>query len=231
MANEITIAAEPRSTRGKNEARRLRAAGSAPAVVYGIGKDAVAVAVNPKEMVRILRSKTGHNTIFHLAIKDGENTPVMIVDWQRDPVKDTILHIDMKRIDLSVRLVVKVPVHTLGEPEGVKLQGGLHEVITREIEVECLPNEIPDELTIDVSKLTMGQAVRASDVPLPGSVRLVSPAEAVISHIVAMKAEEVAAPVPGAEVAPAAVAEPEVIKKGKKEEEEEAAADDKKKKK
>jgi large subunit ribosomal protein L25 len=231
MANDITIAAEPRSLRGKNEARRLRAAGSAPAVVYGTGKDAVAVAVNPKEMVRILRSKTGHNTIFHLAIKDGENTPVMIVDWQRDPVKDTILHIDMKRIDLSVRLVVKVPVHTLGEPEGVKLQGGLHEVITREIEVECLPNEIPEALTIDVSKLTMGQAVRASDVVLPGSVRLVSPPEAVISHIVAMKAEEVVAPVAGAEVAPAAVAEPEVIKKGKKEEDEEAAADDKKKKK
>jgi large subunit ribosomal protein L25 len=231
MANEITIAAEPRSTRGKNEARRLRAAGSAPAVVYGTGKDAVAVAVNPKEMVRILRSKTGHNTIFHLDIKDGENTPVMIVDWQRDPVKDTILHIDMKRIDLTVRLVVKVPVHTVGEPEGVKLQGGLHEVITREVEVECLPNEIPDELTIDVSKLTMGQAVRASDLQLPGSVRLVSPPEAVISHIVAMKAEEVAAPVPGAEVAPAAVAEPEVMKKGKKEEDEEAAADDKKKKK
>ena len=101
MANDITVAAEPRTLRGKNEARRLRAAGSAPAVVYGIGKDAVAVAVNPKEMVRILRSKTGHNTIFHLAIKDGENTPVMIVDWQRDPVKDTILHIDMKRIDLT----------------------------------------------------------------------------------------------------------------------------------
>jgi large subunit ribosomal protein L25 len=231
MANDITIAAEPRSLRGKNEARRLRAAGSAPAVVYGTGKDAVAVAVNPKEMVRILRSKTGHNTIFHLAIKDGENTPVMIVDWQRDPVKDTILHIDMKRIDLTVRLVVKVPVHTVGEPEGVKLQGGLHEVITREIELECLPNEIPAELTIDVSKLTMGQAVRASDVALPGSARLISPPEAVISHIVAMKAEEVAAPVAGAEVAPAAVAEPEVIKKGKKEEDEEAAADDKKKKK
>ena len=231
MANDITVAAEPRSLRGKNEARRLREAGSAPAVVYGTGKDAVAVAVNPKEMVRILRSKTGHNTIFHLAIKDGENTPVMIVDWQRDPVKDTILHIDMKRIDLSVRLVVKVPVHTVGEPEGVKLQGGLHEVITREIEIECLPNEIPEELTIDVSKLTMGMAIRASDVTLPGSARLVSPPEAVISHIVAMKAEEVVAAVPGAEVAPAATAEPEVIKKGKKEEDEEAAADDKKKKK
>jgi large subunit ribosomal protein L25 len=190
----------------------------------------VAVSVNPKEMVRILRSKTGHNTIFHLNIKDGENTPVMIVDWQKDPVKDTILHIDMKRIDLSVRLVVKVPVHTVGEPEGVKLQGGLHEVITREIEIECLPNEIPEELTIDVSKLTIGQAIRASDVVLPGSARLVSPPEAVISHIVTMKAEEVAPVVEGA--APAAAgAEPEVIKKGKKEEDEEAAADDKKKKK
>ena len=229
MANDITVAAEPRSLRGKNEARRLRAAGSAPAVVYGTGKDAVAVAVNPKEMVRILRSKTGHNTIFHLAIKDGENTPVMIVDWQRDPVKDTILHIDMKRIDLTVRLTVKVPVHTVGEPEGVKLQGGLHEVITREIEIECLPNEIPDELTIDVSKLTMGQAVRASDVTLPGSAQLVSPPEAVISHVVAMKAEE-AAPAAGTEGAPAAAgAEPEVIKKGKKEEEEEGG-DEKKKK-
>jgi large subunit ribosomal protein L25 len=232
MANDITIAAEPRSLRGKNEARRLRASGSAPAVVYGTGKETLTVAVNPKEVVRILHSKTGHNTIFHLAVRDGENTPVMIVDWQRDPVKDTLLHVDMKRIDLTQRLVVKVPVHTVGEPEGVKLQGGLHEVITREIEVECLPNEIPDDLTIDVSKLTMGQSVRASDVVLPGSVRLVSQPEAVISHIVAMKAEEVVAPVAGAEVAPATPAEPEVIKKGKKEEEGEApAAEEKEKKK
>jgi large subunit ribosomal protein L25 len=228
MANDMTIAAEPRTTRGKNEARRLRAAGSAPAVVYGVGKDALAVAVNPKEMVRILRSKTGHNTIFHLAVRDGENTPVMIVDWQRDPVKDTLLHIDMKRIDLTQRLTVKVPVHTVGEPEGVKLQGGLHEVITREIELECLPNEIPDELTIDVSKLMLGQAVRASDVVLPGSARLLSPPDAVISHIVTIKAEEVAAVVEGA--APAATAEPEVLKKGKKDEEGDAPADEKKKK-
>jgi len=230
MANDITVAAEPRTLRGKNEARRLRAAGSAPAVVYGTGKDTLTVAVSPKEVVRILHSKTGHNTIFTLAVKGGENTPVMIVDWQRDPVKDTLLHVDMKRIDLTQRLVVKVPVHTVGEPEGVKLQGGLHEVITREIEVECLPNEIPEELTVNVAHLTMGQAVRASDVPLPGSVKLVSQPEAVISHIVAMKAEEVVAPVAGAEVAPSAVAEPEVIKKGKKEEEGEAPAEEKKKK-
>jgi large subunit ribosomal protein L25 len=154
----------------------------------------------------------------------------MIVDWQKDPIKDNLLHVDLKRIDLTVRLVVKVPVHTVGEPEGVKIQGGLHEIVTREIEVECLPNEIPDDLTVDVSALTIGQSVRAGDVALPGSVKLVSPADAVISHVVTMRAEEVAAPVAGVEGAPAAAAEPEVIKKGKKEEDEEAAADDKKKK-
>jgi large subunit ribosomal protein L25 len=230
MANDITVAAEPRTLRGKNEARRLRAAGSTPAVVYGVGQETFAVAVNPKEVSKILRSKTGHNTIFTLAIKGGENTPVMIVDWQKDPIKDNLLHVDLKRIDLTVRLVVKVPVHTVGEPEGVKIQGGLHEIVTREIEVECLPNEIPDDLTVDVSALTIGQSVRAGDVALPGSVKLVSPADAVISHVVTMRAEEVAAPVAGVEGAPAAAAEPEVIKKGKKEEEEEAAEEKKKKK-
>ena len=230
MANDITVAAEPRTLRGKNEARRLRATGSTPAVVYGVGQETFAVSVNPKEVSKILRSKTGHNTIFTLAIKGGENTPVMIVDWQKDPIKDNLLHVDLKRIDLTVKLVVKVPVHTVGEPEGVKIQGGLHEIVTREIEVECLPNEIPDDLTVDVSALNIGQSVRAGDVTLPGSVRLVSPADAVISHVVAMRAEEVAAPVAGAEGAPAAAAEPEVIKKGKKEEDEEAAADEKKKK-
>ena len=230
MANDIIVAAEPRTGRGKNEARRLRMTGSTPAVVYGVGQETFAVAVNPKEVSKILRSKTGHNTIFTLAIKGGENTPVMIVDWQKDPVKDNLLHVDLKRIDLTVRLVVKVPVHTIGEPEGVKIQGGLHEIVTREIEVECLPNEIPDDLSVDVSGLSIGQSIRAGDVVLPGSVKLVSPADAVISHIVTMRAEEVVAPVAGAEVAPAAAAEPEVIKKGKKEEEDEAADEKKKKK-
>jgi len=133
MRKDITIEAEPRESRGKNEARRLRAAGYAPAVLYGAGGDAVAVAVSPKEVGRILNSKTGHNTIFNLAVKGGENTPVMIVDWQRDPIKDNLLHFDLKRIDLTMRLIVKVPVHHVGEPVGVKLQGGLHELITREI--------------------------------------------------------------------------------------------------
>ena len=220
------IVAEPRQLRGKNEARRLRVKGFAPAVLYGTGGDSVAVAVSPKEVNRILNSKTGHNTIFEIAVKGGETTPVMIVDWQKDPIKEHLLHVDLKRIDLTARIRVKVPVHTVGDPKGVKLQGGLHELITREIEVECLPDEIPEEFTIDVSELMIGQNIRAGDIPLAGSTRLLSPADSVISHVITIKveAEPVAAEVAAAPV----VAEPEVIKKGKKEEE--APVEEKKKK-
>ena len=219
---DITLVAEQRSSRGKNEARRLRVAGASPGVVYGAAAASVAVAVDPKEVRKILRSKTGHNTIFNLQVKGGETTPVMIVDWQNDPVKDTLLHVDLKRIDLTIRIRVKVPVHTAGDPVGVKLQGGLHEVVTREIEIECLPDDIPEEYIVQVSELSIGQSIRAGEIPLGGSVKLFSPADAVISHVVAMKAE--AEPAAAAEGAPAAAAEPEVIKKGKKDEE---AADDK----
>ena len=233
MRKDITLFAEPRGTRGKNEARRLRAAGSAPAVLYGAGGEAVAVAVSPQELGRILHSKSGHNTIFNLAVKGGETTPVMVIDWQLDPVKDTLLHADLKRIDLTRRLTVKVPVHTAGDPKGVKIQGGLHEVITREIEIECLPDDIPEHFTVEVGELMLGQSVRASQVALSGSMILLSPPDAVISHIVAMKAEEVVEPEVAVEGAPvvAAAAEPEVIKKGKKEEEGAAPAEEKEKKK
>jgi large subunit ribosomal protein L25 len=233
MRKEITVTAEPRSTRGKNEARRLRAAGSAPAVLYGVNDTNVTVAVSPKEIGRILHSKTGHNTIFNLSVTGGENTPVMIVDWLSDPIKDTLLHVDLKRIDLTKRIKVRVPVITVGEPQGVKLQGGLHELITREIEIECLPDDIPESLSIETSHMMIGQSVRASDVPLTGSMVLLSQPESVISHVVAMKAEEVATPAAEAEgAAPAASSEPEVIKKGKKDEEGAApAADEKEKKK
>jgi large subunit ribosomal protein L25 len=183
------------------------------------------VAIKPKEINRILHSKTGHNTIFDLAVTGGETTPVMIVDWLNDPIKENLLHVDFKRIDLSARIRVKVPVHTAGDPKGVKLQGGLHELITREIEIECLPDEIPEEFVVDVSELMIGQSVRAGDIPLVGSTKLLSPADSVISHVITIKAE--AEPVAAEGAAPAAAAEPEVIKKGKKEEE--AAADDKKK--
>jgi large subunit ribosomal protein L25 len=228
MRKDITVTAEARSGRGKNEARRLRVTGSTPGVLYGVSDTAVAVAVNPKEIGRILNSKTGQNTIFNLAVKDGETTPVMVVDWQTDPIRSNLLHVDLKRIDLSKRISVKIPVHTTGEPVGVKLQGGLHELITREVEIECLPDEIPEEFVVDVSELNIGQSIRAGALPLTGSMKLVSTADSVISHVVAMKAEVVETPVvEGA--APAAAAEPEVIKKGKKEEEG-AAPEEKKKK-
>jgi large subunit ribosomal protein L25 len=162
----------------------------------------------------------------------------MLVDRQVDPVKGTLLHADFKRIDLTKRLRVSIPVHTTGEAAGVKVQGGLLEVITRMIEIECLPDEIPESFTVDVTELMIGQAKRASDVALTGSMKLVSAPETVIAHSVAMRAEEVVEPT-AAEVAAAAVtpeagatpAEPEVIKKGKKEEEAPAEEKEKGKKK
>jgi large subunit ribosomal protein L25 len=219
MKTDMTITAETRDSRGKNEARRLRAKGSMPAVVYGGSDGPTPVAVSPKELSRILHSKAGHNTIFNLSIAGGEDTPVMIVDWQFDPIKDSLLHADLKRIDLTQRITVNIPVVTQGEPKGVKIQGGIHEIVTREIEIECLPNEIPEQFVVNVSELMIGQSVRAGDIPLAGSMKLVSSPESVVSHVVALRAEE---PAPTAEAAApveTVAAEPEVIKKGKKEEE------------
>jgi len=223
LRKDITVAAEVRPSRGKNEARRTRAAGNIPAVVYGAYQDPISVAVNPRELSKIIRSSTGLNTIFTLAIAGGENTPVMVVDRQVDPIKGLLLHADFKRIDLTKRIRVTVPVVTSGEPAGVKVQGGLLEIISRAVEIECLPDEIPESFTIVVSELMIGQGKRASDVELSGSMKLVSDAQTVIAHIVAMRAEEVVAPVegavPAAEAVVAAAVEPEVVKKGKKDEE------------
>ena len=229
MRKDLTVAAETRDSRGKNEARRLRAKGSMPAVIYGGPNGPAPVAVNPKELSRILNSKTGHNTIFNMTVGGGDTTPVMIVDWQFDPIKDSLLHVDLKRIDLTRRIAVKVPVVTQGDPKGVKIQGGIHEIITREIEIECLPDDIPEQFSVNVSELMIGQSVRASDIPLAGSIKLISPADAVISHVVSLRAEETTTPEAGA-AAPAAAAEPEVIKKGKREEEGAAAEPPAKKK-
>ncbi len=228
MRRDITVAAEVRSSRGKNEAHRTRRNGQIPAVVYGAYQDPIAVAVNPRDILRIVRSTTGYNTIFNLAVTGGETTPVMVVDQQVDPIKGTLLHADLKRIDLTKRIRVSVPVHTAGEPKGVKVQGGLLEVITRAVEIECLPDEIPESFTVNVSELMIGQSKRASNVELSGSMKLVSAPDTVIAHIVALRAEEVAA-TPEAAVTPAAGSEPEVIKKGKKDEE--APAEEKGKKK
>ena len=222
MVRDIVVAAEVRASRGKNEAHRTRRAGQIPAVIYGAYKDPVAVSVNPREIAKITRSATGYNTIFNLQIAGGETTPVMVVDQQLDPIRGTLLHADFKRIDLTKRIRISVPVFTTGEAKGVKVQGGLLEVITRAIEIECLPDDIPEKFVVDVTELMIGQAKRASDVALSGSMKLVSSPDTVIAHSVALRAEEVAAPTEAAAVTPvaeAAAAEPEVIKKGKKEEE------------
>ena len=231
MRKDITVTAEVRSSRGKNEARRTRRAGQIPAVLYGAFQDPVSVAINPREILKIVRSKTGYNTIFNLAVSGGETSPVMVVDQQVDPIKGTLLHADLKRIDLSKRIKVSVPVHTSGEPKGVKVQGGLLEIVTRAVEIECLPDEIPEEFKVDVSELLIGQSKRASDVALAGSMKLVSAPDSVIAHVVTLRAEVEAAPAEAAAVPAAGVpaAEPEVIKKGKKEEE--AAPEEKGKKK
>jgi large subunit ribosomal protein L25 len=222
LRQDVTVAAEVRTSRGKNEARRTRVAGQIPAVVYGAFQDPISISVNPRELQKLLKSETGYNTIFTLAIAGGESTAVMVVDEQVDPVKGHWLHADLKRIDLTKRLRVTVPVHTSGEPKGVKVQGGLLEIVTRSVEIECLPDEIPASFTVDVTELLIGQSKRASDLGISGSMKLTSPPDQVIAHIVSLRAEEAPATTDAA-AAPAA-AEPEVVKKGKKEDE---AADDK----
>jgi large subunit ribosomal protein L25 len=232
VRKEITVAAQPRESRGKNEARRTRRRGLIPAVVYGAYKEPVPVAVSPKAILQIVHSASGYNTIFNLDIEGRENTPVMVVDYQNDPVRGTLLHADLKRIDLTKRLRVSIPVGTQGEPKGVKTQGGLLEIVTRGAEIECLPDEIPEHFVVDVTELLIGQSKRFSDLALTGSMKLLSSPDTVIAHVVTMRAEEVkpaveAAPAAEAAATPAA-AEPEVIKKGKKEEPAEEAKPKKK---
>lgn len=222
MRTDTVVPAQIRETRGKNEARRTRRSGLIPGVIYGAFKDPVSIAIDPKAVNKIIRSKTGHNTIFNIEVKEVETTPVMVVDEQHDPVRGHLLHVDLKRIDLTKRIRVSVPVHTAGEPAGVKTQGGLLEVITRSIEIETLPEEIPESYIIDVTELLIGQSKRASDIPMAGSTKLLSAPETVIAHCVGMRAEEVA-PAAAVDAAAPAAAEPEVVKKGKKDEEAPAA--------
>ena len=224
MRKDITVAAQPRDSRGKNEAHRTRSRGLIPAVVYGAFKDPVPIAVSPREIMHIIHSSSGYNTIFNLDIQDRENTPVMLVDQQYDPVKGTLLHADLKRIDLSKRIRVSIPIATHGEPRGVKTQGGLLEIVTRGAEIECLPDEIPEHFVIDVTELMIGQSRRFSDLPMSGSMKLMSSPDTVVAHVVALRAEAA----PAAAEAATEAAEPEVIKKGKKEEEAEEAKPKKK---
>jgi len=210
MRKDITLVAEPRETRGKNAARRLRVDFKSPAVLYGTGGDPVALTLSPKEITKILTSSSGYNTIFNLDVQ-GQVAPVIIIDWQTHPIKGNLLHVDLKRVDLTKKMSVKVPVHTTGDPVGVKLQGGHYELVNREVEIEVLPDDIPEHFTVDVSQLKLNDSVRGKDIPLSGSMRLISDPELVLSHVVSLRAEAEATAEGGA-------AEPEVAKKGKKEE-------------
>src|SRR5580700_2745189 len=220
---QIIVEGAPRETRGKNEARRMRVAGKVPATLYGGKGKAISLAVNTKQVTAILRSDTGHNTLFQVDL-GGQHEPVIVKDWQVDPVSGRLLHVDLIRVAMDVRMKVKVPVHTFGEPSGVKVQGGVFELVTREVEVECLPSDIPTEFKVDVSGLALNQSLRAGDLPLDKTkLKLLTDPVTVIAHVVALRVEE-EKPVEAA-AGPTTPAEPEVIKKGKKETEGEEGAE------
>lgn len=220
---QIIVQGAPRSTRGKNEARRLRVTGNVPATLYGGQGDAVSLAVNTKQVTAILKSNTGHNTLFQVEF-EGKQQPAILKDWQVDPLTGRLLHVDLLRVSMDVRMRVKVPVHTFGDPSGVKVQGGVFEVVTREVEVECLPSDIPTEFKADVSSLALNQSLRAGDLAIDiAKIKLLTDPNAVLAHVVALRVEE-EKPAEAA-VQGAVPAEPEVIKKGKKEVEGEEGAE------
>src|SRR5271169_5505184 len=218
-----TLEAQPREAGTKNHARRVRQGGKIPAVVYGAGKESISISVDPRQVTRILNSETGHNTIFDLALNGGEHTKAMIVDWQYEPIKGKLLHIDLKRIAMDKVLKVSVPIFLKGEAAGVKQEGGILEQILREVEIECLPADIPSHIDADVSELVFGKVLRVSDLSLGEKVKVLTDPHQPVAHVTTVKEEVVATPEAVAAEAGAVPAEPEVIKKGKQDADEEGA--------
>jgi large subunit ribosomal protein L25 len=220
---EISIVAKSRDAGGKNAARRIRREGLVPGIVYGGKGGNVPVAVDPKALQKVLRSEAGRNTILKLEIGGTGATNAILKSWQVDPVKEEFLHADFYRIAMDVAIRVTVPIATKGEARGVKVDGGILEAVLREIEVECLPGDIPERIEIDVTDLGINDALRVADLPAVARVKILEPPDQVVVHVVSVKEEEApaaAAPAPAeGEAAAAPTAEPEVIKKGKKEEE------------
>jgi large subunit ribosomal protein L25 len=233
---DATLEAVKRDGRGKNEARRLRADGRIPGVVYGAraagrAPVGVAVAVDPKEVSRILHSDSGVNTLINLRL-DGAETRVMVKEFQVDPVTHSLLHADFYQLAMDKAITVTVPILIKGEARGVKLQGGLLDFVTREVEVECLPTDIPEHIDVDVTELMLNQSIRLRDVPTSPKWKPVSEGDTMLVHVVMPKVEETAtATTEGAAAPAAAAAEPEVIKKGKGDEADEGKEKDKKDKK
>jgi large subunit ribosomal protein L25 len=214
MAEQEKVAARPREGKfNKNAARRVRVAGMIPAVLYGAKEPSIAVELDPKQITRILHSDSGHNTIFDLEISGSTaKTKAMIVDWQYEPIKGKLMHIDLKRIAMDKAIRVKVPVLLEGTPVGVKTQGGILDQVLREVEIECLPGDIPSHIDFNITSLALNGSVRVADLPHGGKLKFITDESATIAHVIAIKEE--AAPAVDA-VAAGGPAEPEVAKKGK----------------
>jgi len=209
------VVAKPREGKfTKNAARRVRVAGKIPAVLYGSGHTPVAVEVDPKQISRILFSETGHNTIFDVEISGAPAAKAMIVDWQREPIKDQLIHIDLKRIAMDKTIKVSVRVKLLGVPVGVKATGGILDQVLREVEIECLPADIPSHIDVDVSNLELWAPLRIKDLPHTGSIKFLNAEDATVAHVVSIR-EEAAPAVDAVAAAAATTGEPEVAKKGK----------------
>jgi large subunit ribosomal protein L25 len=226
---EAILEAAARDSFGKNEARRTRREGRVPAVVYGAAgegasREATPISVDPRALMKILHSESGANTLISLKLAAGGDARVLIKEYQLDPVTHAVLHADFYRVRMDRTIHVTIPVTVKGEPKGVKQQGGILEFIRREIEVECLPADIPEHVELDVTELMLHQGLRVRDIAVDAKWKTVSDPDMMIVHVILPKAEEVApTPEAAAAAATAAPAEPEVIKKGKKEEEEPAA--------
>ena len=229
---EALLDATVRTTIGKNEARRTRREGKVPATVYGASsaggnRDAVSISVEPKALLKILHSEAGANTLISLKL-DGADTKVLVKDFQLDPITHQVLHADFYRVAMDRMIEVTIPILIKGEPKGVKLQGGILEFVRREIQIECLPSDIPEHVDVDVTELMVGQGIRLREVATSPKWQPLTDGDAMLVHVILAKAEEAAAAAT-VEATPAATTEPEVIKKGKKEEAEAAEKSDKKK--
>jgi len=211
MPQMITVETQPRGVFGKNASRRMRSAGLIPATVYGLYEDPVSLSVDPKVMYRILHSSSGQNTLFELAVHSRKNAYVLIKDFQRDPVKGNLLHIDFLRIDMTKKLIVQVPLEIVGVPIGVKTHGGIMDLVVREVEIECLPGDIPETIPVHVAELGLNDILRVSQVQAPDKIKILTEPEVVLVTVLPQRVEE--APVEAVPVE--AGTEPEVIKKGK----------------
>ena len=221
MEQQLEFEVTVRNSRGKNEARRLRRQGMVPAILYGLSADPVAISMDTKEMTRILKSPSGHNQILNIKVDGMDTASAMAADWQVDPLHGYLLHVDMKRVDLAKKVTLRVPIATQGTPIGVKDEGGLEDIVSREIEIECLPLEVPASIEIDVTALAVGDAIRVRDLPASDIYEYVTPPERIVVHVIAPKIEvEEEEDVTAEEGEEGAAAEPEVAEKGKTEESE-----------